>query len=105
MSDEVVTVIHDPNYKWRVLGAISIVFFTAFAVSATAIWSSALSSGIIAGLFGMEFAIVLIVALLVLRYPSADPRGFTMDNPWISVPFSCLSGVLTSLFLQWLGSR
>jgi hypothetical protein len=111
MSDEPVSTGHDPNYKWRVIGAISTVLLTAFAVTMTAIFSGALSAGHITGLFGMEFAIVLIVIIFVLRSPSsgwhssASQRWFDMDNPLLGVPLSILAGILVSLFTNWLGTK
>ena len=105
MPDENNGTQHDINYKWRMIGAISIVFFTASSVTITAVFSTALSAQTIAGLFGMEFTVVLLMTLLVLRPISTnsnnhgDPQWFSMDNPWISVIFSCVSGILTSLFL------
>jgi hypothetical protein len=104
MPREPVSVNDDSNYKWRVLGAVGIILFTTVAVTATSIFSSALSAGYIAGLFGMQFTLVLIVALLVLRYPSTIQGQFSMDNPWVAVPFSALAGVLASLFINWLGT-
>lgn len=104
-SVEPVPARQDPNYKWRVLGSIGLVFISALAVTATSIFSAALSAGYVAGLFGMEFTIVLLVILLVLRYPSGDQHGFSMDNPWVSVVFSTVAGVLSSLFVLLLGSK
>lgn len=104
MSGEPISVSHDPNYKWRVLGSISIVFITACAVTTTAIFSEALSGGTIIGLFGILFAIVQIVILLVLRYPSANQRWYDMHNP-LAVPFSLLTSFLASLFVKYLGTK
>ena len=103
-SKELLLVSHDPNYKWRVLGAIAVVFFTVTGVTLTAIFSEALAGGYIAGLFGMEFTVVLIVMLLVLRYPTANQEGFSMDNPWVATVFSTIAGIITSLLVNWLGA-
>lgn len=101
---------HDPNYKWRVLGALGIILVTTSGIVLTAIFSAALSGSTVIGLFGMEFMIVLITILLVFPYSStneihlAKESRLSMDNPFIAVPFSILAGVLTSLFIKWLGT-
>src|SRR5688500_13620410 len=98
---------HDPNYKWRVLGALGTILITTSGIVLTAIFSASLSGSTIIGLFGMEFMIVLITILLVFPYSStnqAKQSRLSMDNPFIAVPFSILAGVLTSLFIKWLGT-
>ena len=101
---------HDPNYKWRVLGALGTIFITTSGIVLTVKFSAALSASTIIGLFGMEFMIVLITILLVFPYPStnqtrsAKQSWFSMDNPLTAVPFSILAGVITSLFIKWLGT-
>jgi hypothetical protein len=104
MSEQLSSANHDPNYKWRVIGGIGVIFFTAASVTMTAIFSAALSAGYIAGLFGMEFGLVLIVILLVLTPPSGEQRWFSMDNPKLGVPLGILITVLGSLFLKWIGA-
>jgi hypothetical protein len=99
---------HDPNYRWRVLGALGTILITTSGIVLAVKFSSALSASAIIGLFGMEFSIVLITVLLVFQYPStnqirsAKQSRFSMDNPFIAVPFSMLSGILTALFIKWL---
>ena len=101
---------HDPNYKWRVLGALGTILITTSGIVLTAIFSASLSGSTIIGLFGMEFMIVLITIRLVFPYSSTNQihsgkeSRLSMDNPFIAVPFSILAGVLTSLFIKWLGT-
>jgi hypothetical protein len=101
---------HDPNYKWRVLGALGTILITTSGIVLAAIFSESLSGSIIIGLFGMEFMIVLITILLVFPYSStsqiqsAKQSRFSMDNPLIAVLFSIVAGVLTSMFIKWLGT-
>jgi hypothetical protein len=84
---------HDPNYKWRVLGALGTILITTSGIVLAAIFSASLSGSIIIGLFGMEFMIVLITILLVFPYSStnqihsAKQSRLSMDNPLIAVPF------------------
>jgi len=104
MSERPFPANHDPNYKWRVIGGIGVVFLTAASVTMTAIFSAALSAGYIAGLFGMEFGLALIVILLVLAPPSGEQGWFSMDNPKLGVPLGTLIAVLGSLFLKWIGA-
>jgi hypothetical protein len=94
------------NYKWSVVGALGVMITTATGLGLAVVFSRALTAQTILGLFGMQMSISLIIVLLVLRHPHANDAAkrsrFSMDNPWIAVPFSTVSGLLTSLVIHFL---
>ncbi len=103
------SVSQDTDYKWRVVGAISVIAIVTAGLVVVAIFSQALTPASITGLFAMQFVNVLITVLYVLRYPSPNSKlnekekVFSMDNPLVGVPFSILQGIVLAFLLKLLG--
>lgn len=79
--------------------------FTSVAVLVVSVFSAALSAGHIAALFAMQFAVVLNVIFLVLRYPTTGGRGFSMDNPLVSVSFNVITAIIVLFLVTWITAQ
>jgi hypothetical protein len=104
ISGEFISVSLDPNYKWRVIGGVGIVFIVVTGVTLTAVFSTALSAEYIRLLFGMVFGIVQNTAeLIFVRHP--DNRKWYWIMPWVRLFNAMLWGVFSILIYKWLGPR
>jgi len=101
--------IQDPNYRWRVIGAISLVFLTVPGIVLTIVFSQALTAPTIVFLFGLLFTLALAAILLILRYPSndreIDKAKFSMDNPLIALCVAVIAGIIEILMGHFFGIK
>lgn len=89
--------IQDNDYKWRVIGGISLFLFFGIAIVCVIVFSRALTAKTIVVLFGMFFSTSIAIILLVLRRQTKVITKFSLGNALYDLLISIFGGIIVSI--------